>query len=144
MIISFAILKIPLFKRFFEPKPSILIKKGKPDKRELAKMRISLEELLGELRLKGVGCIDTVEYAIMEQNGQLSVFVHDESPRGFDRLLVCDGKIDLANCREANCDVAFIEKAAKKQKCQISDIFLLTVDDRKKVTIIQKDTKNEP
>ena len=143
VMISFAVLKIPLFKKIFEAKPSILIRRGKLDERELARMRISLEELLGELRLKGVGCIDTVEYAIMEQNGQISVFVRDENPRGIDHLLVIDGEIDSDGCKDARCTPAFIEKTAKKEKCHVKDIFLLTVDDRKKTTIIKKEGANK-
>ena len=139
VMISFAVLKISLFKKIFEAKPSILIKQGKLDKQELARMRISLEELLGELRLKGVGCIDTVEYAIMEQNGQISVFVRDENPRGIDHLLVIDGKIDHDACKTANCTQSFIDKAVKNQKCRIKDVFLLTIDDRQKITVIKKD-----
>lgn len=141
VMISFAVLKIPLFKKIFEAKPSILIKKGKLDKRELARMRISLEELLGELRLKGVGCIDTVEYAIMEQNGQISVFVREENPRGIDHLLIADGQIDRDECESANCTQNFIEKTAKKERCSVKDIFLLTVDDQKKITVIKKEEK---
>ena len=143
VMISFAVLKIPLFKKIFEAKPSILIRRGKLDERELARMRISLEELLGELRLKGVGCIDTVEYAIMEQNGQISVFVRDENPRGIDHLLVIDGVLDRDGCKEASCTPAFIEKIAKKEGCRVKDIFLLTVDDRKKITIIKKEGENK-
>lgn len=143
VMISFAVLKLPLFKKIFETKPSILIRRGVLDEKELARMRISLEELLGELRLQGVGCIDTVEYAIMEQNGQISVFVRDENPRGIDHLLVIDGKINRDGCQNAGCDDAFIEKSAKKSKCQIKDIFLLTADDQKRTTLIKKERKKD-
>lgn len=143
VMLSFSVLKIPIFKKIFEAKPSILIRQGKLDEQELARMRISVEELLGELRLKGVGCIDTVEYAIMEQNGQLSVFVREENPRGIDHPLVIDGMIDHNACQSANCDRAFIEKEAKKKKCRIEDIFLLTVDDTQKTTMIKKERKND-
>ena len=143
VIISFAILKLPLFKRLFEPKPSILIRRGELDLKELSRMRISIEELLSELRLQGVGCIDTVEYAIMEQNGQISVFVRDENSRGIDHLLVIDGSINQNGCEDAHCDRAFIEKRAKRANCRIEDIFLLTADDQKKTTLIKKKRKKD-
>ena len=141
VMISFAVLKISLFKKIFGAKPSILINRGKIDVKELARMRISLEELLGELRLQGVGCIDTVEYAIMEQNGQISVFVRDQNPRGIDHALIIDGKIQKDAFQEADCSPSFIEKSVRKHKCRIEDVFLFTVDDRQNTTIIKKEGK---
>ena len=39
----------------------------------MAKDRLSLDELMSQLRLKDISDISDVEYAILEENGQISV-----------------------------------------------------------------------
>ena len=142
VMLSFGVTKLSLFKKLFEAKPSFLIKDGKLDQQELGKMRITLEELLGELRLKGVGCIDSVSYAILEQNGQLSVILRageeEANGRGIDHPLILDGKISDFNCRLVGCDQTFVEKELEKHALRAKDVFLMTIDDSGKITLIPR------
>ena len=70
---SFLTSKFPSLKNILSSPPSTLIYKGKINQKELEKNRISPEELISELRLKNITDISHVEYAILEQNGLLSV-----------------------------------------------------------------------
>ena len=146
IIISFGVTKVNAFKKMLESSPSTLIRQGIPDEEELLKMRITLEELLGELRLKGVGCIDTVAYAILEQNGQLSVILKEEKKsegaRGIDHPLVIDGVLNKCACNMSGYDRSSVEKELQKRNCQLKDVFLLAVDDLGKITLIRKKRGN--
>ena len=73
IINTFLVTKNVAARRFLDGVPNIIIKKGVLDQKELAKVRMSMEELFAELRLKDIYDISEVEYAILEQNGQLSV-----------------------------------------------------------------------
>lgn len=66
--IKFSRLKGP-----FQSKPSIIIKNGNIDKKEMKKNRLNLEELGMLLRMKDVFSFEDVEIAVMETNGTLSV-----------------------------------------------------------------------
>ncbi|WP_071394899.1 DUF421 domain-containing protein [Bacillus tuaregi] len=57
----------------FEGKPAILINKGKLDWKELKKNQIDIDQLQEMLRMKDVFSIQEVEYAILENNGGISV-----------------------------------------------------------------------
>ena len=72
----------PRVKRLIEGAPAILVSQGKLDQKELARCRLSPDELLAQLRLKDVPDWSQVEYAVLEQNGQLSVIL--KSPAGAD------------------------------------------------------------
>ena len=74
IIISFLSTKSQTLKRLLFGSPSVIIRDGKIDQKQLSKMRMSVNELLSELRLKDCPDIDEVDYAIVEQNGKLSVF----------------------------------------------------------------------
>lgn len=73
VLISYVSLKSEKFKRLVSGKPSVLIEKGKIDAKELEKLRISINDLSEQLRLKNVPSISDVDYAILEANGDLSV-----------------------------------------------------------------------
>ncbi len=152
VIVSFGATKLPFIKKIFAGRPSLLIVRGKLDQKELGRMRISLEELMGELRLKGAATLAEVDYAIMEQNGQLSVILKkDKQPltpgdinmtgtaTGIDHALVVDGVVNESVCRKVGRNRQFILKTAKEQGCKLEDIFLLTVDDEGQTMLIKKD-----
>ena len=73
IVITFAKTRCNLLKRVFESKPIVLIRRGELCETELRRMRITVDELIGECRLQGIGSLADVEYAILEQNGKLSV-----------------------------------------------------------------------
>ena len=72
IIISFLAAKSQTLKKLFFGSPNIIIKNGKIDQKQLAKLRISINELLSEIRLKGYSNIEDIDYAIIEQNGQFA------------------------------------------------------------------------
>lgn len=57
--------------------PTILIKNGEIDQKNLKKIRYSLTELLSSIRALGYPDIQDIDYAILEPNGHLSVFPKD-------------------------------------------------------------------
>ena len=74
VILSFIILHVPKLKILLGGKPSFIIRKGTLDQKELKRQRMCMSELIGSLREQGISDIGDVEYAILEENGKLSVF----------------------------------------------------------------------
>ena len=70
---SVFMLKSGKFRRLVCGKPVVLINNGKVDQKEMARLRLSVEDLFEELREKDVFSIGDVAWAIMETNGKLSV-----------------------------------------------------------------------
>lgn len=154
VIVSFSITKSKLLKKMFAGNPSFLIKKGMLDQKELAKSRIGINEFLGELRLKNVNDISQVDYAILEQNGQLSVFLKTENQpatsedlkiikadSGIGHAIIVDGDINESNliCSRKNLD--WLNKYLFDHKLKIDDIFLFTINDANDISIILKETE---
>ena len=67
-------LKCKKFRNFFEGKPSVIINRGKINYKEMVKQRYTIDDLLLELRQKGIKNLERVEYALLEPNGKLSIF----------------------------------------------------------------------
>lgn len=143
IIISFFVTKSTVGKKMFDGAPSFLIRNGIMNQHELEKQRISVEEFLGSLRLKNIASPSDVEYAILEQNGQLSVFKKEScTTQGIAHPLVIDGKINSNNLKAIKKSERWLAKCISDSECSIEDIFLLTVDDKDHISIIIKNTDN--
>ena len=79
ILISFISLKSERLKNFFSGKPSVLIEKGQINQKELKSLRITINDLMEQLRIGSASSISEVEYAIMESNGELSIIQKAEN-----------------------------------------------------------------
>ncbi|MGN0704569.1 MAG: DUF421 domain-containing protein [Lentihominibacter sp.] len=73
VFISFISIKSEKLKNFFNGKPSVLINKGDINYKELNKLRITINDLMEQLRIGNMSAVSEVEYAVMESNGELSI-----------------------------------------------------------------------
>lgn len=73
-------LKSQFTRKILEGEPCILVCKGKINYKALKKQQINLDELMEELRLAGYFDLNEIEYAILENNGQLSFLTSQSSP----------------------------------------------------------------
>ncbi len=138
---SVLVQKFPKIKNFLSVRPNTIIEKGKLNQKELSKIRISIDELLSNLRLNNITDISDVDYAIIEPNGRLSVFTKKDAKDGIMHLLVSDGRIDDRNMKHLGYSKGSIYKILEKKKCLLKDVYILTVDDKSNVTVIEKDAK---
>ena len=156
IILSYATTKSETLKRFLSVKPSVLIKRGVLDVEELEKTRLSVEELASELRLKGISSLDEVEYALLEQNGQISVIPKkinspltpqmlglNAAEDGMSHLLIVDGHVKENNLTLSGKNRAWLDAQLSNMKKDASDIFLFSVDDRNHVSIIYKGSEKQ-
>lgn len=144
---SALLLKRPIFKRLLIPRPTILMSHGVPDRKAMKKARLSCEELLSQLRLKGVNDPQNVEYAVMESNGQISV-IQSESDggsatlTGVMRLIISDGWVNRDNLRLIGRDTDWLEKYLKKRGLHARDVFMLLSDGGKVLRLYPIDRKS--
>ena len=137
ILVSFIKNKSEKMKRIIDGEPSFVIYRGKLRQRVLRENRISMNEILSELRVLGVGDISEVDYAILEQNGKLSVLKKDK-----DRLahtLIIDGEVNERALSALGYDKEWLSKNLNKKNCKEGDVFLMTVDDNGNINIIKEE-----
>ena len=133
-------------------KPVILIENGKISQRNLARTRVTLDELTGRLRAQGVMDLGAVNYAILETDGQISVFPYaKDRPASASELglspadpalpctVVSDGRVLEENLALAGRDLQWLEGELSKRGCVLGDVFVLTVDDAGQVYFCKKE-----
>ena len=127
-------------------KPVILIENGKILQSNLRSTRITLDELTELLRGKDVLTPETVQYAILETNGNLSVFPFPEEKPASARdagiapaqqflpyTLIADGYLYRENLRLSGKDEKWLQKQLQKRKATVSSTWLMTVDTAGKI-----------
>ncbi len=156
VICSLIISRFPIMKRFMYGSPVVLICRGKILQNALTKNRMDISELMAELRLKDVADPSEVEYAILEDNGKLSVIrkaaVSPITPEftnqnirepGIAHPLIMRGKVSEAGLKMADKTLSWLESELRDAKVKAEEVFLMTVDDAGDVNIIKEDKKQE-
>lgn len=146
-IISVLTLKSVGFRNLLCGKPSVVIRNGRIDQREMGRNRLTVDELLEELRTNGYVDLTQIQYAILESNGMLSILPFPEhmpatlqqmekisnaqcshSKIGLPRILISDGKLIRQNLSSSGVDLPWLQQKLTEKNCDsISDIFLFTI-----------------
>ena len=144
-IISFLSLKFRKVSIVLSGKPSILINKGEIDYKELKKERVSINELLEQLRIQGYFNIKYIQYAILETDGSLSIVPtsnYNSTPsRPFYHLpipLILDGCVIKENLKQINKDEAWLDSILKSHEVKKAKEVLLCILDEYDKILIQK------
>ena len=137
IIFSFLTTKSTQLKKILDGNPSIIILHGKIQKKEMSHVRLSMEDLLCELRLKNIASVSDVDYAIVEQNGQISVFQKKEEP--LSHAVVIDGILNEKLLRKIGKNKHWLNQILHENNIgDLHNIFLLSVTDGGSVTLIRQ------
>ena len=124
IVFSFLSLKSNKFRDILDGKESVIISNGKLNFSEMKKQKYNLNDLLLQLREKGIRTIEEVDYAILETNGKLSVFQkQDDNNNVFPLPLVLDGVIEENNLKFINKTRKWLNNELSKKKINLDNIF---------------------
>jgi len=120
IILSYTSLKSKSFRHFVEGKPTVIIKNGKIVFSEMVKLRYSLDDLVLQLREQGINSIEEVKFAILENNGELSVF---DKKSSYPLPLILDGVIDYSVLNDINKTTGWLYRVLKDKNINLEDVF---------------------
>ncbi|MDA8234118.1 MAG: DUF421 domain-containing protein [Clostridia bacterium] len=123
-------------------KPIILVKNGQVIKQNLHRSMVTIDNLLGQLRLKGAANLSEVAQATLEPTGKISILKKPETvpvnqsqmglPAKFvtqPTILVYDGQIDYANLSGLGYTENWLEEQLRKQGIlKVKDVFLALLE----------------
>ena len=123
IVFSFLSLKSNKFRDILDGKESVIISNGKLNFSEMKKQKYNLNDLLLQLRDKGIRTIEEVDYAILETSGQVTVipkpnkrnttpedFNIEPEYEGISYDLVVDGKVMYKNLEKIGKNYKIIIK----------------------------------
>ena len=141
LLLSVLCMRSVRLRRLLCGKPVILIENGQLLQNNLKKTRVTIDELTELLREKDILDIQTVQFAILETSGKVSVFPYpkDRPATAQDAgimaqkqylpiTIVSDGQLLTHNLGISGKDVSWLQKVLREKKTTLQDTFLLTVD----------------
>ena len=128
-VVEYIGLKIPFMRVVLDSEPTIVIKRGEIQVKELRKMRLNMDDLTMLLREKEVFTVRDVWYAILEPHGQLSIVkqapkqsvlmesigLQPQNPSYLPGELITDGKLIIKNLLEFGKTEAWLTEELSKQ-----------------------------
>ncbi len=148
-IVSWITLKSIVLRRFFMGTPTMIIQDGKLLRRNMKKMKLDMNDLLEEARIKGYFDISQLQYGVMEANGEMSFLPFPEyqplTPKVMNQKVnksflignvIIDGKIMKNNLKKLGKDSEWLMKQLKEKGIQNKrDVLLATLDETGKLTL---------
>lgn len=141
LVLSGLVLRSLPVRKLLCGKPVILIENGKILRENLRRTRITLDELTCHLRQKDILDLTTVQYAILETSGEVSVFPYPKErpasakaagltvkPQYLPVTVIEDGILCRENLMRAGKDDRWLQKILQAHHATVSETFLLTVD----------------
>ncbi len=151
ILVSAVSMKSLTFRNILQGRPIFVIKNGKLDEKQMKRLRFTIDDLVDAVRQKDVFDISTVQDAVIETNGTVSVLKKSEySPVTPHQLslsveeestpisVVIDGKPVTEYFSEEKIRNSEIELIVSSTHKDISKIMLLTIDDDGNTFIIPK------
>lgn len=157
LIISVICMNSVKFRKVLCGKPVVVIENGTILQDEMKKLRFTLDELTENLRLNQVTDISTIQFAILETNGHLSVLkkASDTPPAAKDLevkppklelpiMVINDGRLLRSNMEFLGLDDHWLQTQLKLNGTRsVKDVFLLTAEKGGKIYFVKKEHKNE-
>ncbi len=138
-ILAYFSIKKPKFRNFLDGNPSIIIKEGHVNYKEMLRQRYSLDDLLVQIRDKGFKSLEEVEYAILENNGSLSVFGYANKNKYLPLPIILDGKVQKDTLKYLDKDEEWIDNILTKKDVKLENIFYAFYKDKNIFIIKQSD-----
>jgi uncharacterized membrane protein YcaP (DUF421 family) len=134
-------------------RPSILIEKGTIIESELRRLRININDLLEQLRVKNYANIRDVDYAILETNGQMSIIPKGASQTinrkdlglkasdpGLPLTIIIDGMVVKHNLQLFKLtEKELLEKLKEQGVANLQQIFFASIDTTGTITWQKKE-----
>lgn len=158
VLISFLSTKSNLARKVISGNPVMVIRDGKIDQKKMSDLRMTVEDLMEQLRLKNIFSIEDVAFAIVETNGSLSVYQTFEArnvtakmlslpaqgePDTPPTILVSNGTLIQSALSYCNLKQEWLDKVLLENDCPMEEVYLMTCDRTASYQLIRKEKKSQ-
>lgn len=130
---SYVSLKSNKIRKLISGKPTILFEHGEFKVKEMEKLRININDVLGQMRLKGYYDVQDVDYVIIETNGEMSILGETEEPKSRCKRIpiavIMDREVIYENLKNVNITYEKLKKEINKSGLKINQILYGFIDE---------------
>lgn len=153
---SYILLRAPKLKKILSASPTFIIKDGILDQAALTATRLSVEELMSEIRQQGLCSLSYVWYAILEKDGRLTILPRTRySPPTQEQMNITSQEESLMHViynggvyndmglSLIGKDRAWLEKQMARRGITLADQFCVTANSQGEIYWIPKKKENK-
>lgn len=129
MIFSFLLKTNKKVQNIMSGSPVILIEDGKLNEEEMKKQEYMIEDIMSQIRSRGVFKVQDVAYAVLETNGNLSVIPKSESKGKLPLNVINDGTRLEGNLKMLKMSNEKLDKILEKYSVEEENILIATIDE---------------
>lgn len=139
--LAWAQLKSKRFRDLMDSKGTVIIKKGRLLEHNMRKERLTIDELMTQLRNHNAFQLSDVEFAIMEPTGDINVLLkHEHQPLTLSKMreelagqhepiiVLMDGEILVKELEQIEKDAEWLRHELNKRGLQEKDVFVAEVN----------------
>ena len=141
--ISWVLLKSKRARDIFDGKCVILIHNGHINQREMQKNRYSMDDLMSQIRSKDLCSPDEVAFAVLENNGQLSVLAKEKCKVKHPDPLISDGSVNQRALQDLHKDETWLMENLKREGIQSSDEVFLCLWQKNGFFVVKKELNSK-
>ena len=119
IILGYISMKSDKFRKMVDGNPELIINNGKVNFKAMNKLRYTLDDLLTQSRKKDIANLEDIKYAVLETDGELSIFKNKLYPLP----IIVDGKVDIETLKNIGKDDKWLENLLKNKNINLEDIF---------------------
>ncbi|MCD8049387.1 MAG: DUF421 domain-containing protein [Clostridia bacterium] len=152
LVFAFLIMKSRTIKRILVGRSCSVVKNGNLLENEMARLRITVDDLEEQARLAGYDSLASVSEIIIETNGKASIVPKEQNrpveigdlkieseQTKIPFLVIVDGKLREKDLKNAGVDMNFVSETLRKNSIgSIKDVMYMSVSDGKTVMIKRK------
>ena len=152
LILSTLSVRCRRLRKFLSGNPIMLMENGKILIENLNKTRVTVDELTQHLREQGILDLSSVQYAILEVDGQISTIPYPkhQPPTAMDlhvqvddeempHPVISDGTVLEDYLLASGHDRAWLDRQLRNLGCRVEDVFFLTVTKKGKIYLAKQE-----
>ncbi|MBQ9760296.1 MAG: DUF421 domain-containing protein [Clostridia bacterium] len=149
---SVVLIRFPRLKFLVSARPTVIIEKGELRQAALRALRISMDELVSELRQQGYTSLEQIDCAIVEKNGKLTLLPKSAyapptaadlnlslPPTALMHIVYNNGAISQTGLSLIGKNESWLREEMKQQGIEESHVFCITADANGKLYVIPKE-----
>ncbi len=152
IISSYILVHFPRLKKLVSASPTVVIQNGRLRQDSLRQLRLSLEELMSEIRQQGLTDLSMVECAILEKNGKLTVIPKaayatptveqlglQTTDEGLMHIVFCNDNYSIYGLSLIGKDRDWLEHQLARHNLQKEQLFCVTANEQGHLYWIKKE-----
>lgn len=158
LLVDLVALRSTAARDLLDSEPLLVVRKGKVMEDGMRKARLTVEDLLMQMRKKNTFYLNDVEYAFFENDGTVSVLKKTDAmpvsnkdaqihpaERGLPHAFIIDGKVRQGSLKDMNKDMAWVEQQLQAQGIDdVSKVVLAQADQQGQVYFDKRDDNVQP